>query len=72
MFESMRKNYHKGVGPGGIGCPCCNPYNTHPRNMKHKVRRVNRRKAKQNIKKEIEQASYDTVHPREIRSYSGE
>lgn len=37
-------------GPGGIGCPCCNPYGCHPRNMKHRARRLVRRKTRQAIK----------------------
>lgn len=52
MRESMRCGYFKGVGPGGISCPCCNPYGTHPRKMKKNVKRTNRRKAKQNLSKE--------------------
>lgn len=50
MFLSQKECYVKGVGPGGIGCPCCNPYNCHPRKMKHHVRRVMRRKNKQALK----------------------
>lgn len=42
--------YRHGIGPGGISCPCCNPYNCHPRNMKHLVRRKLRRKNRQLIK----------------------
>jgi hypothetical protein len=50
MILSQKQHYAKGVGPGGLGCPCCNPYGCHPRNMKHYVRRVLRRKNKQALK----------------------
>ena len=51
-MESMKKGYRKHVGPGGIYCTCCNPMNCHPRNMKHLVRRINRKKAKRELRKE--------------------
>jgi len=40
------------VGPGGMYCPCCNPYNEHPRKSKKKIKRAARRKIKQDLKKD--------------------
>ena len=38
------------AGPGGIGCPCCNPYHCHPRSAKPLMRRFKRRKERQELK----------------------
>jgi hypothetical protein len=48
----MSKDYreYQRTGPGGLGCACCNPYNCHPRNMKHLVRRKARRIEKQKLR----------------------
>src|SRR5689334_5501496 len=40
------------VGPGGIGCPCCNPFGQSPRKSKPAMRRIKRRVEKQKLKKE--------------------
>lgn len=40
------------VGCGGLNCPCCTKLP--PNELKIKERRMNRRKNKQNIKKEID------------------
>lgn len=49
------KTYHEfgklRGGPGGLRCPCCNPYGCSPRKMKPKARRFVRRKLKEDIKK---------------------
>ena len=37
-------------GPGGITCPCCSPMNCHPRKSKPLMRRIKRRKEKQELK----------------------
>ena len=54
----MKKDYRtRGkmhVGPGGMSCPCCNPMDCHPSKAKPLIRRYFRRKAKQNLKSEIE------------------
>ena len=48
---SLKKSYlkHKKLrsGPGGWGCPCCNPYSCSPRRMKKLARRLVRRVSKQ-------------------------
>jgi hypothetical protein len=51
------KNEIKGIkklnaGPGGWGCPCCNPFGCSPRKMKHKARRMIRHINKQNLRNE--------------------
>lgn len=51
MKRTLKRNY-RGVkklsgGPGGWHCPCCNPYDCAPRNMKRKARRLVRRTSKQ-------------------------
>jgi hypothetical protein len=55
---SLKKTYrsHKklNAGPGGWGCPCCNPYRCHPRRMKSKARRFVRRVEKARLTKEWE------------------
>lgn len=50
---SLKNDYREVqcVGPGGLYCACCNPYNCHPRNMKHLVRRKKRRADKQEVQK---------------------
>ena len=57
MQMSLAKEYFgKGklqAGPGGWGCPCCNPYGCHPRNMKHLARRHVRRKSKLAVRRQI-------------------
>lgn len=40
------------AGPGGLGCPCCNPYRCHPRNMKSRMKRTIRRVTKQNFRED--------------------
>jgi hypothetical protein len=45
---------HQRVGPGGLYCPCCNPYNVHPRKMKHLVRRKVRRITKSETRKALD------------------
>jgi hypothetical protein len=52
------KAVYKGVkklvtGPGGIGCPCCNPYGVCPNKMKVPSRRLTRRVKKQEFRKEV-------------------
>jgi len=42
----MRKT-HKKIGPGGVKCPCCNPYG---KDIKKKLNRWERRKVKQELK----------------------
>ena len=37
------------AGPGGLECPCCNPYGKDPKGKK-KTKRTARRKAKQELK----------------------
>ena len=39
------------AGPGGWGCPCCNPFNKGPRRMKVLARRYVRHVAKSAIRK---------------------
>ena len=47
---SLKKDYkHISDGVGGWKCTCCNPYNVHPRNMKHLVRRRVRRTTKHDM-----------------------
>ena len=54
MKESLGKSYRRddklNSGPGGWGCSCCNPYNCHPRNMKHLARRLVRRKRNEEVR----------------------
>lgn len=38
------------VGPGGMGCPCCSPMNVNPRKSKSLMRRIKRRKDKQELR----------------------
>jgi hypothetical protein len=42
-------------GPGGWKCPCCNPMNCSPRNMKHLARRMVRHITKQRMAKDIQE-----------------
>ncbi len=49
-YKEMKKL--KG-GPGGIYCPCCNPYCCCPQKMKPKSRRLTRRVKKQELRKEL-------------------
>ena len=46
----------KGVGPGGIHCPCCFPQRQHKKAML-KQHRAARRELKRMIRKEIEKLS---------------
>ena len=48
---SLKKDY-KHIDDGVVGwkCACCNPYNVHPRNMKHLVRRRVRRTTKHDMR----------------------
>jgi hypothetical protein len=49
---SLKKDYRgKHIGPGGIDCPCCNPYNCHPRKSKPLSKRMKRRKDKEEVRK---------------------
>lgn len=41
------------AGPGGIKCPCCNPFHCHPRKSKPVMRRHKRRVDKQRLAKEL-------------------
>lgn len=51
---NLWKSHRKRVGPGGIKCTCCNPYNCHPRKSKPMERKMIRRKMKRELKNEIE------------------
>jgi len=54
------------LGPGGWKCPCCGPKKTGGSKDRAKMRRLSRRRLKVEDRKEIEQAPFDTVHPREL------
>lgn len=53
---SLKKNYRSSKklngGPGGWDCPCCNNYGCLARHMKARARRLVRRVAKQELRKE--------------------
>ena len=51
----MLKSDYRGIkklnrGPGGWKCPCCNPFDRHPRNMKHKAHRLARHVRKNDLR----------------------
>jgi hypothetical protein len=55
---SLKKDY-LGInkiedGYGGWKCPCCNPFSTEPRKMKHLARRIMRHVTKRRWKQEAE------------------
>ena len=45
---------HKGIGPGGIKCPCCSPGGHNVAAAKKWVNKAVRRQGKQVIKQELE------------------
>jgi hypothetical protein len=45
----------KHVGPGGIKCPCCNPFKGAKKFGKPMMHRLTRRVAKFNIVKQVEE-----------------
>ena len=48
---SLKRDYRdEHVGPGGIGCACCNPYGCHPRKSKPLSKRRKRRKEREETK----------------------
>lgn len=53
------KLHGKKTGPGGFNCPCCNPWNVHPRKSKAWNHRYARRKMKHELHKQVDELMHE-------------